>query len=150
MLVSIDGILYEKLTVNDVNSLDISSIEVLTSAAKTAIYGVKGATGILIITTKHGNGFIANEKTAGNITPQGYYKAREFYSLKYDHPKAGQDIPDLRTTIFWKPILQTDKDGNASFEYYNADSKGPYRVVVEGIDYKSGSLGRKVFEYKVD
>jgi len=42
----------------------------------------------------------------------------------------------------------TDKDGNASFEYYNAYGTGTYRVVIEGIDDK-GNLGRQVYRYSV-
>ena len=148
MKVFVDGILSGG--VNDVNPEDISSIEVLQSATNTAIYGTRGANGVLIVTTKHGNGFIAEGKASpGNISPQGYYKAREFYSPRYYQPSTTQ-IPDLRTTIYWKPIIQTDKDGNASFEYFNADSKGPYRIVVEGIDYKSGAIGRQVLTYHLD
>ena len=57
--------------------------------------------------------------------------------------------PDLRSTIYWQPELITDKDGNASFEYYNADRTGNYRVVIEGIDNK-GNIGRQIYRYKVE
>jgi len=43
----------------------------------------------------------------------------------------------------------TDKDGKVSFEYFNAGSKGSYRVVVEGID-ANGRLGRYVYNYNVE
>jgi hypothetical protein len=55
----------------------------------------------------------------------------------------------LRSTILWKPELVTGKDGNASFEFYNADGTGSYRIVVEGIDDK-GNIGRQVYRYKVE
>jgi hypothetical protein len=45
--------------------------------------------------------------------------------------------------------LVTDKDGNASFDYYNADGTGSYRIVVEGIDDK-GNIGRQVYRYKIE
>jgi uncharacterized protein YfaS (alpha-2-macroglobulin family) len=83
------------------------------------------------------------------IAPMGFYKAREFYSPKYDHINEVTKQRDLRSTIYWKPELQTDKDGNASFDFYNADGKGTYKVIVEGIDSK-GNLGRQVFRYKVE
>ncbi len=141
MQVIIDGVFTITGRVNDVDPLTISSVEVLESSATTGIYGVRASGGVLIVTTKHGNGFIDDNKFAGgNISPQGYYKAREFYSPRYDRTVTTQ-IPDLRTTVYWNPIIQTDKDGNASFEYFNADSKGPYRVVIEDIDYE-GNLGR--------
>ena len=43
-------------------------------------------------------------------------------------------MADLRSTIYWNPNIITDKDGKASFEYFNADGKGTYRMVIEGID----------------
>ncbi|MCO5945870.1 hypothetical protein [Mucilaginibacter flavidus] len=58
-------------------------------------------------------------------------------------------MADLRSTIYWNPNIITDKDGKASFEYFNADGKGTYRVVVEGID-ADGNLGRQVLRYKVE
>jgi hypothetical protein len=81
--------------------------------------------------------------------PKGYYKVRVFYSPQYDDPKTNTQIPDLRSTIYWKPNIITTRDGKASFEYFNADSKGAYRVVIEGID-SEGNLGRQVFHYKVE
>jgi uncharacterized protein YfaS (alpha-2-macroglobulin family) len=42
----------------------------------------------------------------------------------------------------------TDEKGNVSFEFNNADGKGNYRVVVEGID-KNGNVGRSVMRYVV-
>ena len=55
----------------------------------------------------------------------------------------------MRITIYWNPNIITDKDGKASFAYFNNDIKGTYRVVIEGID-DNGNLGRKVYRYKVD
>ena len=74
---------------------------------------------------------------------------KEFYSPKYDAPKTSAVIPDLRSTIYWNPNIITDKDGKASIEYFNADGKGIYRVVIEGID-DDGNLDRVVYRYKVE
>lgn len=48
----VDGIEYGSTI--DINSSDIASIEVLKDASSTAIYGSKGANGVIIITTKRG------------------------------------------------------------------------------------------------
>ena len=81
--------------------------------------------------------------------PKGFYKAREFYSPQYDNPHTNQKMADLRSTIYWNPNIITDKDGKASFSYFNADGKGTYRMVIEGID-ADGNLGRQVLRYKVE
>jgi len=56
--------------------------------------------------------------------------------------------PDLRSTIFREPELQTNRDGQASFRYFNADGEGRYRIAIEGID-ENGNLGHQVFHYMV-
>lgn len=51
-LILVDGIDYG--TTLDINPSDIESIEVLKDASSTAIYGIRGANGIIIVTTKKG------------------------------------------------------------------------------------------------
>jgi TonB-linked SusC/RagA family outer membrane protein len=51
-LILVDGIEYGSTL--DINPSDIESIEVLKDASSTAIYGTKGANGVIIITTKKG------------------------------------------------------------------------------------------------
>jgi uncharacterized protein YfaS (alpha-2-macroglobulin family) len=82
------------------------------------------------------------------FTANGFYKARNFYSPVYEGAAGTKNKPDPRTTIYWTPDIVTDKDGNASFDFFNADSKGIYRLVIEGID-EDGNIGRSVVTYKV-
>ncbi|MFD1258480.1 TonB-dependent receptor plug domain-containing protein [Mucilaginibacter terrae] len=154
MQIIVDGIYVEADFLTTIPPMNISSVEVLRSGGNTAIYGSRGGGGVIIINTKRGGEFNYNASqiyAPGIITytPKGYYSAREFYSPIYDDPKTNTVLADLRTTIFWKPNLITDADGNASFEYFNAGSKGTYRVIVEGIN-DEGFLGRQVYRYQVE
>ena len=152
MEIMVDGLDVDTDVFNNLNAADIESIEVLKTIGYTAIYGGRAANGILLITTKRGGGNYSIQRFSPGIitySPKGYYKARVFYSPQYDNPKTNTLIPDLRTNIYWKPNIITGKDGKASFEYFNADGRGTYRVVVEGID-NNGSLGRQVYRYKVE
>ena len=79
---------------------------------------------------------------------KGYDKMREFYTPKY-HTAQTAAITNNKATIYWKPNILTDKDGKASFEYFNWDTEGTYRIVLEGID-DNGNLGRLVYRYKVE
>jgi TonB-linked SusC/RagA family outer membrane protein len=54
------------ISLNDINPSDIASIEVLKDASATAIYGSRGANGVILITTKRGE----NGKTT--VTYDGY------------------------------------------------------------------------------
>ena len=48
----VDG--FERDNIDDINIEDIESFSVLKDASATAIYGSKGANGVILITTKHG------------------------------------------------------------------------------------------------
>lgn len=50
----IDGFPTESAVANSINSEEIESIEVLKDASATAIYGARGANGVILITTKKG------------------------------------------------------------------------------------------------
>jgi hypothetical protein len=147
----VDGVaMAPNFNVDNLNVNDIESVEAVYDAAA-SFYGMRAHKGVWIIATKQGKGIDSKAVTSTgilSILPKGFYKAREFYSPKYNQIELKNDRPDLRSTIFWKPELITDKDGNGSFEYYNADGRGSYRIIVEGID-DDGNLGRIVFKYKV-
>ncbi len=51
-LIMVDGVEYGSTL--DINPSDIESMEVLKDASSTAIYGTRGANGVILITTKHG------------------------------------------------------------------------------------------------
>ncbi|MFA6085697.1 carboxypeptidase regulatory-like domain-containing protein [Mucilaginibacter sp.] len=153
MQVIIDGVYVEPSFLNSINFIDIQAIEVLRNIGSLGIYGGRGGSGVIIITTKRGGD---NEYT-GPVTgrgikvlyPKGYLKARTFYSPQYDKSGVNKQLADLRSTIFWKPDVLTGNGGKASFEYFNAGTKGNYRVVIEGID-TDGNIGRQVLRYKVE
>lgn len=66
--------------------------------------------------------------------PLGYQQPVEFYSPKYDTVvRKNNEIPDLRTTLYWSPRLVTDEQGNAAFSFYTSDQPGNYFLNIEGI-----------------
>src|SRR5690606_5250745 len=52
-LIVLDGIPYEG-SISDINPDEIASINVLKDASATAIYGSRGANGVILVTTKRG------------------------------------------------------------------------------------------------
>ncbi|MBD1391765.1 TonB-dependent receptor plug domain-containing protein [Mucilaginibacter glaciei] len=157
MMIIVDGLILNNSgdisssSIDQILASDVETVELL-KYASTSIYGMSGAGGVLIITTKRGTGLELADIESKGVFPvviNGFYKAREFYTPKYDIDAAKKPNADLRTTVFWKPNVITDKDGNAAVQFYNADGSGTYRVVIEGIDDK-GSIGRQVYRYKVN
>jgi TonB-dependent SusC/RagA subfamily outer membrane receptor len=160
MLVVIDGI---KRGYRDFETMPVSvvsSVEVLRGGGAASLYGMKAANGVMIITTKKGDvDYLAYEmefrepgstaaKGLKTYTFQGYDMRRQFYSPNYFNPEIEKQMGDYRTTIFWKPNVITDDTGKASVEFFNADGKGTYRLITEGLD-GNGKLGRQVYRYTV-
>lgn len=148
MSIILNGFVTDPSIFTTLNVGDIESVEVLRTSGKRDV--VTGVADAIIITTKKGD---RRRKiaTPDAVTFQsnGIYKEREFYSPVYSAGSSSDGIPDLRTTIYWQPDVITDKDGNASIAFYNADTKGTYHVTIEGIDTE-GKIGRRTYSYKVE
>lgn len=148
MLIVIDGVQQQSIGINSVLPSEVETVEIL-KGANAVIYGVAGGAGVIVVTTRVDKKSAVREMKNGSVqyTPQGFYKARDFYVPKYTVQAANQK-PDLRSTIFWAPNVITDKNGQATLNFTNADGTGAYRVVIEGIDTQ-GNIGRQVYRYKV-
>jgi TonB-linked SusC/RagA family outer membrane protein len=72
-LVVLDGIPFAG-TIGDINPDDIRNIDILKDASATAIYGSRGANGVIIITTKKGT---AGQKA--KLTYNGFYGVKSLY-----------------------------------------------------------------------
>ena len=81
-------------------------------------------------------------KVPGTIVEKrmGFVLAREFYSPQYDTPKPPNSPTDNRTTIYWNPVVKTDKNGKATISFYTSDEKTTFRVRMEGI-IPTGKIG---------
>lgn len=112
-LVLIDGV---QGNLNNVNAEEIESIQVLKDAGSAAIYGVRGANGVIIVTTKKGK--------AGRtkVTYDAYYGTQRplpgnpFNLLNVD------DFTEVMKTAYPNAVLF--KDGLADFMYGSPGGSG--------------------------
>jgi len=143
MQIIMDGMYMSEDALSSISPLDVAAVEVLRRPGTLGIYGSMGSGGVIIITTKIGNGSYRNLYTPGIVTysPQGLYEVKEFTSPDYSVEQTNKEEQDLRSTIYWNPNIITDENGKSSFEFYTADQPGRYRIVVEGIDL-NGRIGR--------
>lgn len=77
---------------NDINMNDIASLDILKDASATAVYGSRGANGVIIITTKSGK-----KGQKATFTYDGYYAAKQVFS-KFDMMNAAQ-LTQLRADV---------------------------------------------------
>ena len=67
----------------------------------------------------------------------GYTMPVEFYHPVYETEKQkNAPEPDFRKTLYWNPSVQTDKQGNATIQYYESDHPvTPRRLIIEGVTF---------------
>lgn len=54
-LIVVDGVPYSNITLRDISSDDVETIDVLKGATASALYGARGGSGVIMITTKKGS-----------------------------------------------------------------------------------------------
>ena len=129
----VDG--FERDNIDDLNIEDIESFSVLKDASATAIYGSKGANGVILITTKHGqagkiniNARVETSYNTRTITPEfvdGITYANLinearitrnmgtlYQPVELDLIRSGLD-PDMYPNVDWQDLLL--KDGAMSY-----------------------------------
>lgn len=78
---------------------------------------------------------------------KGFYGEREFYQPDYD--EFNDPNPDYRNTLFWKPNILTDENGEATISFYCSDIKSTYIGLIEGVG-NFGKLGQHNFSFAVN
>jgi TonB-dependent starch-binding outer membrane protein SusC len=132
-VVIIDGVPQSLTDLNSINAADIESINVLKDAATTAIYGVKGGNGVIVVTTRSGR---KNQKTELTVSSNygiqevmntiGVLNATEYAAMINEGSTvAGGNVifPDLKTlgvgTDWQKEIFET-----APMQSHNVTARG--------------------------
>lgn len=89
-LLVLDGVIYDG-SLQDINTMDIESIDVLKDASSVAVYGAKAANGVIAITTKKGKvgkpvisfnanvGTVHNSRLPKTVDGAGFIKFRQEY-----------------------------------------------------------------------
>jgi len=144
-------------SINGANVSEIESIEIFLRdeiGTVSRTYGTNGVISINMKKVEKTKMSIADlkkmlpESNMLKFNPKGFSKERTFYAPKY-LPGKTYNALDLRSTIFWNPKVVTDATtGVSSFEFYNADGKGTYKAIVEGLDV-NGNPGRFIYRYTV-
>jgi TonB-linked SusC/RagA family outer membrane protein len=167
----VDGIPLSKTggSINDINPNDIASVDILKDASAVAIYGVNGANGVILITTKRGttgkpviryNGYAGTENLAHILQPRNAQEYVEKYAeyLKQTNQPQTSPVPNAselanytagKTTDWIKETTQTGimQDHNLSVSGGAKDVKyfisGEYmhqKGVIKGYQYHRASL----------
>lgn len=105
----VDGVIIDG-GFNSLNPDDIASIDVLKDASATAIYGSRGANGVVIVTTKKG-------KKGVGLVNYNTWVGWESFSREMDMMNA-HDLYDLRVDAFANQYMEQHPDANRQ-DYIN-------------------------------
>lgn len=145
-LIQVDNFRGRMEDLSIINLSEVEMIDVLKDPAETALFGNEGQNGVICIYLKRGGRNAPRELGSHQklITFMGYTPPVEFYQPKYFISSVKESTkPDLRSTIYWKPNLITDENGQAQIRFYTADLAGTYTLILEGIS-SEGEILRHV------
>ncbi|SHM21633.1 alpha-2-macroglobulin family protein [Flavobacterium chilense] len=118
----IDGETLSESDFNKITPEDVLSIDFLTADKAKALYGSKGANGVIIITTKKAMELLTQVKTRKNLSE----------------------------TAFFFPHLKTDSNGNVSFNFTSPEALTAWklRLLAHNKDAVSGYLEKSIITQK--
>ncbi|MDR0546726.1 MAG: TonB-dependent receptor [Dysgonamonadaceae bacterium] len=149
-LIVIDGVPTD-LNLNAINQNDVETIDVLKDASATAIYGSRGANGVIIISTKKGKdgqgilSFSANTAINQAIGVPHIMNARQFASLHNEMMLNGgqPQRPDFADPTLWNEgtgwyneLIQTGQMQNYLLSYSGGGANNNYYVSAGIFDQK--------------
>lgn len=169
--VVVDGIPLSKTggSLNDINPNDIASMEILKDASSVAIYGVNGANGVILITTKRGtmgkpvirySGYAGIENMANTLTPRSGPEYVQKYAdwMKQTNQTQTRPVPNQSEvdnynagkTLDWMEIATQDgilqnhnlniSGGTEDVKYYISGDYLDQKGVIRGYQYKRASV----------
>jgi hypothetical protein len=137
-LIMVDNMRYQMEDLQNINIADVKLVDILRDPSETMLYGQEGNNGVICIYLKRGENKkkepVELGRNQAKIAPLGYSMPAEFYVPKYQVQTNREDpLPDLRSTIFWKPNVKSNSNGEADIFFYTADSAGPFTITAEGV-----------------
>ena len=149
----VDGFPMESFNLNSLNQADIKSIDVLKDASATAIYGARGANGVIMITTKGGEvgvpiiNFTTSVGSLENIKTKELMSSYEFVKYQIDfNPTTTSTTGTTPTEIYLtKPGLTLEDYKNAKTNDWQAAAfrAGLYKKY--GLSLSGGTKDTKYF-----
>jgi hypothetical protein len=122
------------------SSVPVSDIAYIKVFRPPFMGGAGGGSGAIAIYTRKGDDTRSSGKGLSSNMIAGYTQVREFYSPNYDRIDSRNEQPDVRTTLYWNPRVETTlKNRSVKLTFYNNDVTKAFRVVIEGVS-RNGML----------
>lgn len=157
-LIIVDGV--ERQTFGDIDPNEIESISVLKDASSTALFGIKGANGVIIVTTKTGKSGKARVSYSGNVGRVNFTQVPEFldaYPSAMLHNEGEENlikyglVPASFQKVFTAQDIQTYKDGTGdrllypNTNWFKAVTRPSWVRTQHNLNFSGGSKAVKYF-----
>lgn len=155
-LIVLDGMPYDGLW-NDINPQDVESVTVLKDAASNALYGARGANGVIIVTTKKGSKGKAtvtlNAKWGVNqrsvpdydrvTNPGEYYEL--YYKALYNYSVGEGNSPAAAHKWANETLFLPGSNGGLGYNVYTVP-ENEYLIGTNGKLNPNATLGRRIYK----
>ncbi len=157
-LVIVDGV--ERQGFGDIDPNEIESISILKDASSTALFGIKGANGVIIVTTKSGKEGKPQMSYTGNVSLMGYTVLPEFLDAYHSallHNEGEENlikyglVPEGYQKLFTDEDIQTYKDGTGdpllypNVNWYKVLTRPVWLRTQHNFNFTGGSKLAKYF-----
>ena len=155
-LVLIDGVTSDVLTLSTIYPADIESFKILKNAAETAMYGSRGASGVIEVKTKKGTGLGFQISYEGNIGFEQMYKHLDMLNAE-EYVATAKALGIYCNdggfnTDNYKVITRTGMVNNHYLAFSGGTPQSNYRASFGVMDHNTiiKRMDYKVFVAKVD
>lgn len=155
-LVLIDGVTSDVLTLSTIYPADIESFKILKNAAETAMYGSRGASGVIEVKTKKGTGRGFQISYEGNVGFEQMYKHLDMLNAE-EYVATAKALGIYCNdggfnTDNYKVITRTGMVNNHYLAFSGGTPQSNYRASFGVMDHNTiiKRMGYKVFVAKVD
>ena len=151
-LIVVDGI--ERESFGDIDANEIETITVLKDAASTAMYGIKGANGVFVITTKTGREGRSKVSFSSNVGIQGYRALPPIlpaYESALLHTEGQVNVGQGANRLFTNDDLKIFKDGTGDpllypdVNWYKALTRKHWMQTQNNLNVSGGSKFARYF-----
>lgn len=150
-LIIVDDVEYTYDQVSQLDANEIESFTILKDASSTAIYGIKGANGVLIITTRRGKtgkpqvNFNTESGLQAAVHKPNFLNAYQVASLRNEALKNDGLAPEFTDADLEHWRLGDDPYGHPDVDWYNTMFKDNAYQIRNNVDIQGGSEKIKYF-----
>lgn len=136
-MIMVDNIKRDMNELTILTPSDVELIDIIKDPSDLAAYGINGSNGVIFIHLKRGETLAYSKEPEANqavAQPLGYCVPLPFSEPNYLRSEVRLNgIPDVRSTLYWKPNVVCDANGKATVNFFLGDGQGPCTLTIEGV-----------------